>query len=72
LCLGIHYNVGADLLTFGSDKALLAPNAGYLAIPDGPGLGVDIDEDAVRESNKDRHRWRNPLWSLPDGSVAEW
>ena len=21
---------------------------GYLAVPDGPGLGVDIDEDAVR------------------------
>jgi len=38
----------------------------------GPGLGVDIDEDAVRESNKERHRWRNPVWRLEDGSFAEW
>ena len=72
MSLGIHYNVGADLLTYCSDKAQLSPQDGYLAIRDDPGLGIAIDEDAVRESHKDRHRWRNPLWSLPDGSVAEW
>jgi galactonate dehydratase len=72
MSLGIHYNVGADLFTYCKDKTQLAPQDGYLAIPTGPGLGVDIDEDAVRESNKDRHRWRNPVWRLPDGSFAEW
>ena len=72
MSLGIHYNVGADLLTYCSDKTQLSPQDGYLAIRDDPGLGIAIDEDAVRESHKDRHRWRNPLWSLPDGSVAEW
>ena len=72
MSLGIHYNVGADLLTYCSDKAQLSPQDGYLAIRDDPGLGIAIDEDAVRESHKDRHRWRNPLWSLADGSVAEW
>ena len=35
-------------------------------------LGVDIDEAAVREADKDRHRWRNPIWRLADGSFAEW
>jgi len=72
MSLGIHYNVGADLFTYCSDKRQLTPEGGYLAIPTGPGLGVDIDEDAVRESNKERHRWRNPAWRLEDGSFAEW
>jgi len=72
MSLGIHYNVGADLFTYCRDKQQLAPDGGYLAIPSGPGLGVDIDEDAVRDSDKDRHRWRNPVWRLEDGSFAEW
>ena len=37
-----------------------------------PGLGVDIDEAAVREAHKDRHRWRNPIFRTRDGSFAEW
>jgi galactonate dehydratase len=72
MSLGIHYNVGADLLSYCSDKAALTPVDGYLPIPDGPGLGIAIDEDSVRESDKDRHRWRNPVWRLEDGSFAEW
>jgi galactonate dehydratase len=72
MSLGIHYNVGADLLSYSSDKAALTPVDGYLSIPDGPGLGISVDEDAVRRSDKDRHRWRNPVWRLADGSFAEW
>ncbi len=72
MSLGIHYNVGADLLSYCTDKGCLSPTDGFLAIPDGPGLGVEVDEAVVRESHKDRHRWRNPIWTLPDGSFAEW
>jgi galactonate dehydratase len=72
MSLGIHYNVGADLFTTCKDKAQLTPTDGYLPIPTGPGLGVDIDEDVVREMDKDRHRWRNPVWRQQDGSFAEW
>ncbi|MBA2771671.1 MAG: galactonate dehydratase [Sphingomonas sp.] len=72
MSLGIHYNVGADLLSYCSDTAALTPQDGFLPIPDGPGLGIAVDEDAVRESHKDRHRWRNPVWRLADGSFAEW
>jgi len=68
----IHYNVGADLFTYCSDKAQLMPSGGYLPIPDGPGLGVDIDEQVVREMHGERHRWRNPVWRSEDGSFAEW
>jgi galactonate dehydratase len=72
MSLGIHYNVGADLYTYMKDKTPLTAVDGYLPIPTGPGLGVDIDEDAVRESAKEAHRWRNPVWRQHDGSFAEW
>ncbi|HWH16927.1 MAG TPA: galactonate dehydratase [Allosphingosinicella sp.] len=72
MSLGIHYNVGHDLLNFIADKEVLSPEGGYLPIPSKPGLGVTIDEAAVREAHKDRHRWRNPIWRHEDGSFAEW
>jgi galactonate dehydratase len=72
MSLGIHYNVGHDLLEFVGDKAVLTPVDGYLPIPEAPGLGVTIDEQAVREADRERHRWRNPIWRHPDGSFAEW
>jgi galactonate dehydratase len=73
ISLGIHYNTGGhDLLTFCANKEALSPVGGYLPVPEGPGLGVDIDEPAVREADKDRHRWRNPIFRTPDGSFAEW
>ena len=72
MSLGIHYNVGHDLLNFVKNPEALSPVEGYLPIPEEPGLGVTIDEAAVREVHKDRHRWRNPIWRHKDGSFAEW
>ncbi len=73
ISLGIHYNVGGhDLLNFTTTKEVLSPQDGYLGIPTAPGLGIEIDEAAVREADKDRHRWRNPVWRQHDGSFAEW
>lgn len=72
MSLGIHYNQGHDLFSFMSDPAALRPADGFLAIPDGPGLGVAIDEAKVREADRSRHRWRNPVWRHADGSFAEW
>jgi galactonate dehydratase len=72
MSLGIHYNVGHDLLSFCSDPEVLTPVGGYLPIPQKPGLGVTIDEAGVREADKDRHRWRNPIFRNEDGSFAEW
>ena len=72
MSLGIHYNQGHDLLSFVTNPDVLTPVDGHLAIPQGPGLGVAIDEAAVRAADRDRHRWRNPVWRGPDGSFAEW
>lgn len=70
--LGIHYNQGNDILDYIKNPKVFAYNDGYVSIPDGPGLGVEIDEDYVRERAKIGHRWRNPIWRHPDGSFAEW
>ena len=73
ISLGIHYNTGGhDLLNFVVNKDVLTPVAGWLPVPDGPGLGVAIDEAAVRDADKDRHRWRNPIFRTRDGAFAEW
>jgi len=72
MSLGIHYNVGHDLLNFVTDPEVLTPVEGYLPIPEKPGLGVTIDEAAVRDAHRQRHRWRNPVWRHCDGGFAEW
>ncbi|MDQ0380360.1 galactonate dehydratase [Amycolatopsis thermophila] len=70
--IGIHYNVGAELLDYVLDRAPFAFPGGAIRRWDAPGLGVSIDEDAVRAADRTGHRWRNPVWRHEDGSFAEW
>lgn len=70
--LGIHYNQGSDLLDYLTDKDVFRFDQGYVGIPAGPGLGIDINEDHVRKMAAIGHNWRNPVWRHDDGSVAEW
>lgn len=72
MSLGIHYNQGHDLFSFCTTPDVLTPVDGNLPIPLGAGLGVDIDEAAVRAADCERHGWRNPIWRHADGSFAEW
>jgi galactonate dehydratase len=73
MSLGIHYNTGGhDLLTYMTDPSVFDVKDGMVAVPTGPGLGVEIDEARVREAAKTPHRWRNPVWRTPDGAFAEW
>jgi len=44
---------------------------GHLAVPDGPGLGIEIDEDALAEQLYDGS-WETPRLWHEDGSVADW
>jgi len=70
--LGIHYNASNDLLDYLVDRAPFAYQDGYVAMPDGPGLGIEINQAYVDERAIEGHRWRNPVWRHADGSVAEW
>jgi galactonate dehydratase len=69
--LGIHYNQGSDVLDYLADTSVFDYEDGSVEIPDGPGLGIDIDEEHVREQSGDID-WHNPVWRHDDGSVAEW
>jgi len=70
--LGIHYNKSNDLLDYMVDPSVFSYVDGHVAIPDGPGLGIEINEEYVKAKAAEGHRWRNPVWRHTDGSVAEW
>jgi len=70
--LGIQYNTTNDLLDYLVDPTVFEYRDGYVSIPSGPGLGIEINEEYVAERAAEGHRWRNPLWRHDDGSVAEW
>ena len=70
--LGIHYNGANDLLDYITDRSVFAYQDGFVSIPQGPGLGITVNEEYVAERAAIGHRWRNPIWRHADGSVAEW
>ncbi|TPG14212.1 galactonate dehydratase [Sphingomonas koreensis] len=73
MSIGIHYNQpDADLLTYLVNPEVLRVENGSVAVLEGPGLGVEIDEAAVREAARTPHDWRNPVWRGPDGGLQEW
>ena len=69
---GIHYNKEADLLSYVLDTEPFRFVDGHAVRTQLPGLGVTVDENAVRAADRDGHRWRNPVWRHDDGSLAEW
>ncbi len=70
--IGIHYNEGVDLLDYLLNPEVFAIRDGYIDRPTLPGLGVEINEEKVREMAHVGHDWKNPVWRNEDGSVAEW
>jgi galactonate dehydratase len=70
--IGIHYNKDAELLDYVADRSVFRFEEGHLLRPTGPGLGVEIDEKAVRAADGSAESWHNPLWRHGDGAFAEW
>ncbi|MFB7997996.1 galactonate dehydratase [Streptomyces sp. NPDC056002] len=70
--IGIHYNKDAELLDYVADREPFRFDGGSLLRTERPGLGVDVDEAAVRAADAKGHAWRNPVWRYEDGSFAEW
>lgn len=70
--LNIHYNESNDILDYITNRDVFTYKDGYVDIPDGPGLGVEINEEYVIERAKIGHNWHNPIWRHADGSFAEW
>ena len=70
--MGIHYNKFHGVLDYILDKETLTFHDGWVDLPEGPGLGVQVNKELVLEENKEPHMWKNPVWRHEDGSIAEW
>ena len=61
-----HVSLGEGYL-----KQPFVAKDGFIDLPTGPGLGIELDEDALED--KIDHDWRNPESYLKDdGSVVDW
>ncbi|MCS7224391.1 MAG: galactonate dehydratase [Armatimonadetes bacterium] len=60
-----HTTLGKGLL-----KVPFQQTDGYVPIPTGPGLGIEVDEEAIKEGKSQERQL--PLERLTDGSVADW
>ncbi|KAF9269608.1 enolase C-terminal domain-like protein [Marasmius fiardii PR-910] len=82
---GIHYNRtgdqdplgNADLHTYMLNPEVFKVKNGHIEILKNPGIGIDINEDRVRQAAnyclENMSPWRNPLWrGDDDGSLREW
>lgn len=61
---------GSDL-GVGYIKKPFVLEGGYIAVPDGPGLGVELDEDKLKDKIYDG-KWITPRVYFEDGSNADW
>ena len=69
---GIHYNEGYDLLNYIKNPEVFTWKNGVCEAMDKPGLGIEVNEDYVREMTAIGHDWHNPVWRDSDGIIAEW
>jgi galactonate dehydratase len=70
--LRMHYNAGTEFLDYLVDTTPFDFRDGHVARLTGPGLGIEVNEAAVRRAAEIGHSWRSPLWRYDDGSLAEW
>ena len=73
MSLGIHYNTGGhDLLSYIKNPEIWDVKDGYIELMRGPGLGIEIDEEKVRELSKGAVPWVSPGFVGPGGEWREW
>lgn len=70
--VGLHYNQGIEPTAYITNKDVFDLDQGYVAAPDRPGLGVEIDREAVIAASQQTHDWKPPSWRHRDGTIAEW
>ncbi|TMM56755.1 galactonate dehydratase [Maribacter algarum] len=70
--IGIHYNQGFDLLDYVLNPEVFDLTDGYVDLFKKPGLGVEINEEKLKEGAKIGHDWSNPIWRGQDGNFNEW
>lgn len=77
MSLGIHYNTTEsgeeyDITNYIKDTSVFDVKDGYVKALDGPGLGIEVDEEEVRRVSKGTKPWVTTGFFGPDGSIREW
>jgi galactonate dehydratase len=75
MSLGIHYNTEAgehDIHTYVTNPEAFDVKDGHVVGPAGVGLGIEIDEEAVRRLSKGCIPWLPKEFHGTDGSIREW
>lgn len=73
MSLGIHYNAGsADIETYIKNPEVWKVADGLINLMNGPGLGIEIDEEKVRAASINAKAWRSPSFQGPGGEWREW
>lgn len=76
MSLGIHYNTlegsGQDLTSYVKNPEVWDVREGYIELPRGPGLGIEVDEDWVRTEARNAKAWVSPGFIGPGGEIREW
>lgn len=75
MSLGIHYNTEAgthDIGNYIKDKSVWDVKEGYVDGFKGVGLGIEVDEDEVRQVASTAGVWQPKAFAGPDGSIREW
>jgi galactonate dehydratase len=75
MSLGIHYNTEAgthDIGNYIKDKSVWDVKDGYVEGLKGVGLGIEVDEDEVRQIASTAGVWQPKAFAGPDGSIREW
>jgi galactonate dehydratase len=62
---------GDEFLDYLVDRSPFEIVDGSFRRPTAPGLGIEVDEQAVEAAGKAGHDRTNPIWRHPDGSYAE-
>lgn len=73
--LGLGKGNNGDLMKYLVDYSVFDAPEGYIELMKNPGLGIEVDEAAVRKAAGAPDagmRWRIPDWTHKDGSLAEW
>ena len=73
MSLGIHYNAGSqDLTSYTHNPEVWNVEGGYIKLMQGPGLGIEIDEEQVRRLSRGAAPWVSPTFTGPGGELREW
>ncbi|MDS0295180.1 galactonate dehydratase [Halogeometricum luteum] len=70
--LELHDPGSSQRLALLEDPEAFGFEDGYVERPTGPGLGIEPDEEYIREKAQTDVNWYNPVWHHEDGSIAEW